>query len=53
MNETLVKSLSNTRWEAHAVATHPQILKALECIQEDQSQKGDIRREPENIAKKM
>ncbi|XP_065667306.1 uncharacterized protein LOC136087768 [Hydra vulgaris] len=55
----LVKSLSDTRWDAHAVATetilksHPQILKAFECIQEDQSQKGDTRREAENIAKKM
>ncbi|XP_065683426.1 uncharacterized protein LOC136096172 [Hydra vulgaris] len=59
VNKTLVKSLSNTRWEAHAVATeailksHPQILKALECIQEDQSQKRDTRREAENIVKKM
>lgn len=59
VNEKLVKSLSDTRWEAHAVATeailksHPQIIEALECLQEDQSQKGDTRREAENIAKKM
>ncbi|XP_065668122.1 uncharacterized protein LOC136088352 [Hydra vulgaris] len=36
VNETLVKSLSDTRWDAHAIATdailksYPQILKALE-----------------------
>ncbi|XP_065664785.1 zinc finger MYM-type protein 1-like [Hydra vulgaris] len=59
VNETLVKSLSDTRWDAHAVATeailksHPQILKSLECIQEDQTQKGDTRGEAENFAKKM
>ena len=59
MNETLVKSFPDTRWETHAVATeailksHPQILKALECIQEDQSQIGDTKREAENIAKKI
>ena len=51
VNKTLVKSLSDTRWEAHAVATeailksHPQIIEALKCLQEDQSQKRDTRRE--------
>ncbi|KAG7154647.1 putative Zinc finger MYM-type protein 1-like 9, partial [Homarus americanus] len=58
-NESVLKSLSDTRWEAHAMATAAilksflKILEALECIAEDQSQKGDTRREANNIANKM
>ncbi|XP_038637303.1 zinc finger MYM-type protein 1-like [Scyliorhinus canicula] len=58
-NESVLKSLSDTRWEAHAMATAAilksflKILEALECIAEDQSQKGDARREANNIADKM
>ncbi|ESO12187.1 hypothetical protein HELRODRAFT_158650 [Helobdella robusta] len=61
-NETPVKSLSDTRWKAHAVATeailrsYSQIIEALECIQgiqKDHLQKGDTRREAENIVKEM
>ncbi|XP_038649470.1 LOW QUALITY PROTEIN: zinc finger MYM-type protein 1-like [Scyliorhinus canicula] len=58
-NESVLKSLSDTRWEAHAMATAAilksflKILEALEYIAEDQSQKGDARREANNIADKM
>lgn len=58
-DEKVLKSLSDTRCESHAIATEailksfPQILEALECLQEDHSQKGDTRREAENIANKM
>ena len=58
VNETPVRSLSDTRWEAHAVATeailksHPQIIEALKCLQEDQSQKRDTRREAENMQRR-
>ena len=46
MNETLIKSLSNTRWEAHVVGakailkSYPKIIEALEFLYEDHSQKG-------------
>ena len=54
-----VKSLSDSRWEAHAIATEAilksfaQIVEALEYLAEDSLQKGDTRREAESIAKKM
>uniref|UniRef100_G3TY18 TTF-type domain-containing protein n=1 Tax=Loxodonta africana TaxID=9785 RepID=G3TY18_LOXAF len=58
-NDRLLKCLSDSRWEAHAVATsailesYPQILDALDDIAEDQTQKGDTRREAANIANRM
>uniref|UniRef100_A0A8C3HPZ8 Uncharacterized protein n=1 Tax=Chrysemys picta bellii TaxID=8478 RepID=A0A8C3HPZ8_CHRPI len=58
-NDHVLKSLSNTRWEAHAVATsailesYSKIVDALESIAEDQSQRGETIREAENIANKM
>ena len=44
--EKVLKSLSDTRWEEHTVAieailsSYPQIIEALEYLQEDISQKG-------------
>ena len=58
-NERVLKSLSDTRWEAHAVATaaiiksYSQIVEALENLSDDQLQKGETRREARNIANKM
>ena len=58
-DEKLLKSHSDTRWEAHAVAieavlmSYPQIIEALEYLPEDYSQKGDSRREVGNIENKM
>lgn len=58
-NEKVLKSLSDTRWEAHAVATAAiinyffKILEAWEDLSDDQLQKGDTRREAKNIANKM
>ena len=55
----MLKSFSEIRWEAHAVAieaikmSYPQIIEALEYSQEDYSQNRDTRREAENIANKM
>ena len=49
-------SFYDTRWEAHVIAiesilkSYPQI---VEYLPEDYSQKGDTRREGENIANKM
>ncbi|GBP90816.1 Zinc finger MYM-type protein 1 [Eumeta japonica] len=46
-NDSVLKSLSNTRWEAHAVATsailqyYPKILDALDEIAEDTNRKGE------------
>ena len=46
-NESVLKSLSDTRWEAHAMAkaeimkSFLKTLEALDYIAEDQSQKGD------------
>ena len=51
----MLNSLSNTRLEAHAVAieailkSYPQIIEALEYLQEDYSPNGDARREAENM----
>ena len=58
-DEKVLKSLYDSRWEAHAVAieailkSYPQIIEALQYLQEDYSQKGYTRREAENIANKM
>ena len=58
-NESVLKYLSDTRWEAYAMATAAilksflEILEALEYISEDQPQKGDARREANNIADEM
>lgn len=58
-DEKVLKKLSNTRWEAHAVATdailnsYSQILDALDSISEDRDQKGETRQEAMNIANKM
>ena len=58
-NENVLKSLSDTRWEAHALATSAmlksflEILQALDCVSEDQSQKGDSGREANIIFDKM
>lgn len=58
-DKMVLKSLSDTRWEAHYNATaailksFSKILESLNCIAEDQSQKGDTRREADNIANKM
>ncbi|GBP98394.1 Zinc finger MYM-type protein 1 [Eumeta japonica] len=58
-NDSVLKSLSNTRWEAHAVATsailqsYPKILDALDEIAEDTNQKGETRLESQNISNKM
>ena len=55
----VVKSLSDTRWEAHAVATNAildsycEIVDALESIADDSSQKGETVREAENIVGKI
>ena len=52
-------SLSDTKWDANAAAieailmSHPQIIEALEYLQEDYSQKADTRREAENIVNKI
>ena len=54
----MLKSLSDTRWGAHAVAieailmSFPLIMYASEYVQDDYSQKGETRREAENIANK-
>lgn len=58
-HEEVLKSLSKTRWEAHAKSTsaimksYRNIVEALDCIAEDQTQKGETRREAENLANKM
>ena len=57
-NESVLKSLSDTRWKAHATATAEilksflKILEALDRIAEEQSQKVDARREANNIGNK-
>lgn len=51
-NESVLKSLSDIRWEAHAMATAAiflKILEAWEYIVKDQSQKVDTKREANNI----
>ena len=59
VNESVLKSLSDNRWEAHATSTAAilksflRILETLEYTAEDQSQKGDARREANNIADKI
>jgi tRNA A37 threonylcarbamoyltransferase TsaD len=58
-NSPVVKSLSDTRWEANARATaavkegYSGIIDALQNLSEDKQQKGETRREAENIAEKM
>lgn len=58
-NEKVLKSLSETRWEAHANATEAalksfnEILAALYEIADDSSQKSDCRHEAECIADKI
>ena len=58
-DKNVVKSLSETRWEAHAAATsalydsYEEILNALFEIADDNSQKGDTIKEANNIAEKM
>lgn len=58
-NDSVLKSLSDTRWEAHAVATsailqsYSKILDALDEIAEDINQKGETRLEAQNISNKM
>ena len=58
-DEKVSKTHYHNRWEAHAVAieailkSYPQTTEALEYLQEDYSQKGDTRREAENIANEM
>ena len=53
------KSLSDVKLEAHAVPieaiikSYPQIIEALEYLQDDYPQKGDTRRDAVNIANKM
>ena len=55
----MLKSLSDTRLEVHAVAIEAilmfylEFMEALEQLQEYYSQKGGTRREAENIANKM
>ena len=55
----VLKTLSDTRWEAHAAATHAisdsysRIIDALNALSHDQSQKGDTKREAKNHTKKM
>jgi hypothetical protein len=53
----VLKSLSNARWAAHAVATRAvlessKIVEALEFIDVNQSQKGETTRKVENVANK-
>ena len=58
-DENVLKSLSDTRWEAHAMATkailnsYSNILDALDCIANDDTKKGEARKEAESIANKM
>lgn len=59
VEDNLLKKLSNTRWNAHAVATaairksYEQILDALDSISEDEYQVGDTRKEATNISNAM
>ena len=58
-DKKVLMSLSDTRWEACAVAieailmSYPQIIEVFVYLQEDHSQKGDTRSQPENTANKM
>lgn len=58
-NENVLKSLSDTRWEAHAKATsafletYNKIICALDVISEDDIQKGETRREAANLSDKL
>ena len=51
--------MSDTRWEAHAKATsaikdsYPQLIKALQSIQDDTNEKGDTRRQAGVLQQKM
>ena len=59
VSKNVVKSLSDTRWEAHAAATNAlydsyhEIIDALEEIASDQNQKGDTVRDATTISEKM
>ncbi|XP_075396922.1 zinc finger MYM-type protein 1-like [Tenrec ecaudatus] len=58
-SDRVLKCLSHTHGDVHVVATsailesYTQILEALEDIVEDPAQKGNTRREAENLANKM
>ena len=58
-DKNVVKSLSETRWEAHAAATsallksYDEIINALLEIADDSTQKGDTIKEASNLADKM
>lgn len=58
-NESVLKSLSETRWEAHAKATsaisqtYNKIIDALDVISVDDMQKGETRREAANLSNKL
>ncbi|CAG9791322.1 unnamed protein product [Diatraea saccharalis] len=58
-NESVLKSLSETRWEAHAKAksafsqTYNKIICALDVISVDDMQKGETRREAANLSNKL
>ena len=58
-NEKVVKDLSDTRWEAHSAATEAikksfgKLLEALECLADDDTQKGETRQEAEGLINRM